>query len=142
VRDSGVVVVITGLGVVVITGLVVTTGFGVVVKILGCVVITGRVVVTGGLVVVTGGLVVVGSGPHDFEAGQTEHFSHDGHTSLAGQVASTGLAHSFFSHFNETSQRPSRSPRKSRALLIGFGLLTNSLLARSFSTIFVSTCDT
>lgn len=128
-RDSGVVVVITGLGVVVITGL------GVVVKILGvCVTTLGVVVITG--------RGVVGSGPHVFADGQIEHFSHDGHDSLAGQVASAGLAHSFFSHFNETSQRPSRSPRKSSALWIGFGLLTNSLVARSFSTTFVSTSDT
>lgn len=101
----------------------------------------GVVVTTLGVVVMTG-LVVVGSGPHDFDAGQVAHFSHDGHDSLAGQVASLGLAHSFFSHFNETSQRPSRSPRKSSALLMGFGLLTNSFVAISLATIFASTCDT
>jgi hypothetical protein len=120
VRDSGVVVT-TGLKVV-----VVTIGFGVV-KILGWVVMTGRVVV------VMIGRVVVGSARHD---GQ------DGHTSLAGHVCSTGLAHSFLSHLNETSQRPSRSPRKSIALLIGFGLLTNSFVEMSLATTFASTSDT
>lgn len=97
--------------------------------------------ITLGVVVMTG-FVVVGSGPHVFAAGQIAHDSHDGHGTLAGQVVSTGLAHSFFSHFNETSQRPSRSPRKSSALLIGFGLLTNSFVAISLATTFESTCDT
>lgn len=135
VRDSGVVVVITGFGVVVVTTFVV-----VVVKILGWVVILGVVVIFG--VVVMTGRVVVGSGPHVLVAGQIAHFSQDGQGVLAGQVVSTGLAHSFFSHFNETSQRPSSSPRKSSALLIGFGLLTNSFVAISFATTFESTCET